>query len=295
MSKRLCVLCGIALLAACTSVSAPTPTPLATVEKVFVSTSATPATMEEFLIRDVQENLTAYPRPQPLHNDDPYKLKDGFDQWEYYGQGLAAALNKLFSDTRSQSLSIQSLADIFEKGSGLSLAAYESPTGFVLVSLRNARPSGRAGGGDAPNWSTDTVYVLNRQGDIRSLGPVGGIIDAVWTEDHWGVLVADLIRGDSLFYAVWHVPQGSWQPKTELEFRHRHPWPDGRRTPQLGADGQTVTIYDCFRGSNPPCEDPPGIDPADIQNMAYTYAWQNGRYVLKEWQVIATITPSPQK
>jgi len=319
MLRFLCILCGALLLSGCASRLAPTPTPpaavegsvggvpvkaeptlvptptfsavveptpSATVEPTFPATAeptlaptpTPPAAVEDVLIRAVQENLAAYPRPEPFQGGNIPAQKET-EQWDYYRQGLAASLSSLFSDARSRSLSTQSLVAIFAQGSGLSLAAYASPTDFALVVIQDANPEVRIGGGASPNTPSDAIYILNRHGDVWPLGLVGGVVDASWGEGSFVVLVARTIWGGGVDYEVWHVPQGSWKPETKLAFGQSYSLPE----PQLSSDGQLVTAYSYDMA-------------ADSQALvASIYAWQDGQYLSKERRIIGTVTPSPHQ
>jgi hypothetical protein len=286
MLKFLCALCGAILLSTCISSPASVTEPPATRED--------PAIVEDLLTRDVQEYLAAYPRPQPFQTRPS---QEEIESWQYYRQGVAASLSKLFADTRSQSLSVHSLATIFQKGSGLSLATYESPAEFVLVSILDVPPGVRIGGGSSPETQSDALYILNRQGDIWSIGLVAGVVAAVWVEDHWVLLIARTIWGTHINYAVWHVPQGSWDPETKFAFGQMHSVPK----PQLSANGQIVTQFyyaqfDCDSATPIPCDLSNGMDNLCSQEMNYRTDLRQGnsgsqytceeRHIIKERHVI---------
>ena len=278
MHKLLLVFVSAVVISSCTS--APTPTP--SLPATRLSPSATLLSMtaaETLLAQQVKDNLLAYPRPPCKAGVTPGK------EWDTYRQGLAASLHKLFSDSRSQSLSVSSLARIFENGSNLSLDIHESTVNVVLVSILNSNCNERTGGGTSPYSPRDMVCVLDRQGGFWPIAQVQTVLDAVWADDHWIVLVNQTLRGSGQEFEVWHVRPtvGEWKKETKLHFAQLHGYP----LPRLSADGYVVTLY-----SKPaPC-DLPDTYSYPYPVIEWDYQWQDGQYRCITSRVVATVTPA---
>lgn len=262
MLRFLGAICGVILLLGC--YTKPPTTPTASIK------------IDDLLRQEVQKNLATSIRPQ--YQDQLSFSPEETAQWNHYRQILATSLGELFFDDRAQSLTIQSLVDIFEESSNLSLTYFESPTS-VVVSMQNVNPGGRTGGGSSPERPTDAVYIFNRQGDVWPLGLVGFVVDAVWAGDHWIILVAQTVLGGHIEYEVWHLPQWGARPTVVFAFDQLHSVP----TPQLSTDGQIVTNYfpglvDCDNTNitTTSCEIPDTTQNLTCQGLrARTYIWQN--------------------
>ena len=279
MRKLLLIFVSAVVLSSCTS--APTSRPSLPATRLNPRATLLSVTAAESLLaQQVKDDLLAYPRPLCKAGVLPGK------EWDTYRQGLAASLHKLFSDSRSQSLSVSSLARVFENGSNLPLDIRESTANVVLVSIVNSNCNERTGGGGSRNSPRDTVYVLDRQGGFWPIAQVQTVLDAVWAEDHWIVLVIQTLWGNGQEFEVWHVRPtvGEWKKETKFEFAQLHGYP----LPRLSADGNVVTLY-----SAPGCDLPFTYSPP-YPVIEWDYKWQDGQYRCITSRVVATVTPTKQ-
>jgi len=235
--------------------------------------------VENLLAQQLKQDLSAYPRPvcqAGTHNEK---------EWADYGQSLAPALGRLFSDSRGQSLPWQKLVGIFEQGSGLALDALESNIDALLVTIIKANCNNRTGGGASPAAPRDNVYVVNRHGGIWQIGQVANVLNAVWAVDHWIVLVTKTDYGGGASFEIWHISQlaGAWKNEPKIQFTQSASQP----LPRLSADGNGVTLYSLPAACNLPknISDPNPIVESD-------YRWQNGQYQCIASRIIPTPTPT---
>jgi len=284
MKKSICALFLVLLVSSCTPVtvvpplttptrSSPAATPLPAV------TAVPTVAVENLLAQQVGRDLSAFPRPvcdAGIHNE-----KD----WASYGQLLAPALSKLFSDSRSQALSSQALVGIFKQGSGLSLDAAESISDAFLVTIVKANCNNRIGGGSSPAAPRDTVLVVNRHGGVWQIGQVANVLNAAWAADHWVALVTATDFGGGSNFEVWNVVQssGHWKSESKLQFVQTASLP----LPRMSADGAALTLY------APPaaCNLPKNIlDPNPW--IESDYKLQGGQYQCVTSRLIPTPIPT---
>lgn len=263
-----------------TTVSNPTlPPPEATAASPTLSTPPS-ADVTSLLAQQLKNDLSAHPRPacQAGTNNE--------SEWADYGRILATALGNLVSDPRGQSLSWQTLVGIFEQGSGLSLDTVESSGDARFVTIVKANCDNRIGGGDSPAAPRDAVYVVDRHGDMWIIGAVANVLGAVWSGDHWIVLVTQAEYGGGSTFEIWHVTQaaGVWGYGTKFRFSQAASEP----VPHLSADGNSITLY------SPPaaCNLPDNIVVSN-PTIESDYQWQNGEYHCVNSRVLPTPTPSP--
>jgi hypothetical protein len=291
MEKLLCALILILAISSCTSAPLATPpttptrsSPAATqVPPVsMVNPTANPvpgAAVENLLAQQLSKDLSAFSRPvcdAGTHNE-----KD----WVSYGQLLAPAISKLFSDPRSQSLSSQTLVGIFKQGSGLALDVVESSSDALLVTIVNANCNNRTGGGSSPAAPRDMVLVANRRGGIWQIGQVANVLSAGWSVDHWVGLVTATDFGGGAGFEVWNVRQvtGQWKSESAFQFTQSASLP----LPRLSADGAALTLY------SPPaaCNLPKNITNPN-PTIESDYKLQNGQYQCIASRVLSTPVPT---
>jgi len=278
MRKTLWVVAWVLFVSSCTSLpsltpSTPTPMPSP------ISTALPTIAIEDLLALQVSKDMTAYPRPVCQSGTTPGK------EWDVYREGLTFSLRKLFSDTRSQSLSLPSLIDIYKKGSGVTVDAFASNTGATLVSIENSNCNMRIGGGTSPTSPRDTVYVLNRQGGISQIAQVANTVQAIWSQDHWTALVTKTEWGNAQDFEVWYVrlTAGEWKTEIKLKFSQLY----GDPLPRTSADGNTVTLYSLPAA----CNLPKNIS-APYPTIESDYQLQNGEYRCVTSRIIAVPTPT---
>lgn len=259
----------------------PNPTAAPSSAKTAAPPSTSPtADAASLLTQQVKNDTSVHPRP---------KCEAGTNneqEWADYGSGLAAALGKLFSDPRGQSLSWQALVGIFEQGSGLSVDAVESSGDALLVTIVKANCNNRIGGGDSPAAPRDAVLIVSKHGGMWQIGRVANVLGAVWSGDHWIALVTAAEFGGGSSFEIWHIIQtaGEWRANTKLHFTQAASLP----MPRLSADGNSLTLY------SPPaaCNLPEGSVESNA-TIETDFTWQNGQYQCVSSRVIATPTPNP--
>ena len=279
LNKLLIGFVSIVFFSSCTSFSVLAPRFTPTVS-VSTTTPSPTVAVEDLLAQQVASDLRAFPRPacEIGKRNEP--------EWTNYTQGLAAALPKLFADSRAQSLALPALTNIFSQASDLTLDTIEGNGDAVLVTIVKSNCPQRIGGGASPDSPRDTVYVINRRGGVWQIAQVANVVRAVWSEDHWNALVTQTQWGNAQDFEVWLVKasNGEWGKETKLKFSQLY----GDPLPRLSADGLTVTLYayaaSCNIAKNPNVSPLPAIES--------DYKWQNGEYRCVASRVMPTPTPT---
>lgn len=279
MNRLFCILLGVGFVSACAPLPFLAPPPASTATPFAVPT----VSAEDLLTQQVRDNLTASPRPTCEAGKIPGK------EWDVYRAGLTASLRTLFSDPRAQSLAVQPLIGIFKRGSGLDLMAFENNAGALLISIVNSNCPLRIGGGASPDAPRDVVVVLDRRGDLWQIAQVAEVLNAVWANDHWIVLVKQTQWGGGADFEIWNARSinAEWKKESLLSFNQLHSVP----LPRLSSDGLAITLYSlplaCKLPSNPTLTHP---------LVESDYQWQNGKYQCLASRVIApTPAPTPTK